>query len=141
MAGWCWRAPQLTGLSHQGIINSVRDLLNLGLILVKKGPRNSRTPNQYALNLDLTTGQLVQKFGPVQKLTSATSPKFRPVLVQKLDSLKINPIKINTIRLVLTRLHIMSVVNSPKIRSKPTRRPPDPAEPEAFTPGTSLPPP
>jgi hypothetical protein len=53
---------KLTGLSHQSIINGVGDLLELRLILVKKSPRNSRMPNQYALNLDITTGQLVKNF-------------------------------------------------------------------------------
>jgi uncharacterized phage protein (TIGR02220 family) len=86
---------KLTGLSHQGIINGVRELLKLELISVKKAPRNSRTPNQYALNLDLTIGQLVKNLDQSKYLTSLTSQKFVPVLVKKVDSLKINPIKHN----------------------------------------------
>src|SRR5262249_20628033 len=78
----------LTGLSHQGVISGVRELLKLELILVKRAPRNSRIPNQYALNLDLTTGELVKKLDRSKNLTGPTGQNFRPVLVKISDSLK-----------------------------------------------------
>jgi hypothetical protein len=81
---------KLTGLSHQGIINGVRELLKLELVLVTKGPRNSRTPNQYALNLNLETGQLVKNLDQSKNLTGPTGQKFVLVLVKKVDSLKRN---------------------------------------------------
>lgn len=142
-AGMAWQVGiggafglrKLTGLSHQGIINGVRDLLKLGLILVKKGPRNSRTPNQYALNLDLTTGQLVKNLDQSTTLTSPTSQRFRPVLVNNVYSLKIKHNKDKHTKSGAEAPSRLSVVNSSpeEIRNKPTRRPPDPAEPEAFT--------
>ena len=79
---------KLTGLSHQSIISASRELLGFGLILVKKGPRNSRTANQYALNLDLTTGGLVKNLDQSKNLSSPTSQKFRPKLVKIFDSLR-----------------------------------------------------
>ena len=79
---------QLTGLSHQGVINAVRELKKLALILVVKGPRNSRKPNEYVLNLDLTTGQLVKNLDQSKNLTSPTSLNFRPKLVKIFDSLR-----------------------------------------------------
>ena len=81
---------KLTKLSSQGVINSKRELMKLGLIIVEKGPRNSRKPNEYVLNLDLTTGQLVKNLDQSKNLSSLTSQNFRPVLVKKVDSLKIN---------------------------------------------------
>jgi len=87
---------KLTGLSHQSIISASRELLGFGLILVKKGPRNSRTANQYALNLDLTTGQLVQNLDQSKNLSSPTSLNFRPKLVKIFDSLINKGNKIHT---------------------------------------------
>jgi uncharacterized phage protein (TIGR02220 family) len=85
----------LTGLSHQGVISAVRELAGLELLLFRKGPRNSRTPNHYALNLDLTTGQLVKNLDQSKNLSSPTSQIFRPKLVKIFDSLRN---KGNTIR-------------------------------------------
>ena len=42
------KLSKLTGLSVQG-----------GLITVKRGPRNTRVSNEYALNVDVSTGQLL----------------------------------------------------------------------------------
>jgi uncharacterized phage protein (TIGR02220 family) len=82
-----------TALSRQGTLDGLKELKKLELIILKKGPRNSRTPNEYALNLDLTTGELVKNIDRSKLLTGATSPQIRPVLVQKSDSLKpiLNP--------------------------------------------------
>jgi hypothetical protein len=81
---------EITGLSRQAAIDGGRELKRLDLILVTKGPRNSRVSNAYSLNLDLTTGELVKKLDQSKKLTSATSLKSRPRLVQKVDSLNTN---------------------------------------------------
>ena len=77
-----------TGLSRQGVIDGLRELKKLDLVIITKGPRNSRVPNHYALNLNLTTGELVHGLDRSKLLTSATSPQGRPILVHNSDSLK-----------------------------------------------------
>jgi hypothetical protein len=77
-----------TGLSRQGVIDGLRELKKLDLVAITKSPRNSRVPNHYALNLNLTTGELVHSLDQSKLLTSATSPQFRPQLVHNSDSLK-----------------------------------------------------
>ena len=77
----------LAGLSTQGVLNGVRELGDL--IVVKRGPRNSRTANEYALNIDVTTGQLVNGVDQSKFLTSQKN-EARPV--NKVDSLK--PIRV-----------------------------------------------
>jgi hypothetical protein len=77
-----------TGLSRQGVIDGLRELKKMDLVIITKGPRNSRVPNHYALNLNLTTGELVHSLDQSKLLASATSPQFRPQLVHNSDSLK-----------------------------------------------------
>ena len=77
------RLMKLSGLSRQGVVNGVKDLG--GLIAIKRGPANSRVPNEYALNIDISTGELVNKLDQSTKLTSQKSA-LRPV--NKVDSLK-----------------------------------------------------
>ena len=79
----------ITGLSHQGIINGAEELTKLGLIKVKRAPRNSGVENTYFLNLDLTIGGLLQKVEYSKKLSTATSQKTRLLVVKKVDTLKI----------------------------------------------------
>jgi hypothetical protein len=79
----------ITGLSHQGIINGAEELTKLGLIKVKRGPRNSGVENTYFLNLDLTTGALLQKAEYSKNLSTATTQKSRLLVVKKVDTLKI----------------------------------------------------
>jgi uncharacterized phage protein (TIGR02220 family) len=77
-----------TGLSRQGVIDALRELKKLDLVIIAKGPRNSRIPNHYALNLNLTTGKLVHNLDQSKLLTNATSQQIRPKLVNNSDSLK-----------------------------------------------------
>jgi phage replication O-like protein O len=53
------RLRQLTGLGQQGVVNGIAELG--ALINVERGPKGSRTENEYSLNVDLSTGELVQK--------------------------------------------------------------------------------
>jgi uncharacterized phage protein (TIGR02220 family) len=82
---------KMTGLSRPSIVGAGKELTKLELILVKKSPRNSRTPNQYQLNLDLTTGQLVKNIDQLKLLPSLTSKGFLPKLVNGFNSLILNP--------------------------------------------------
>jgi hypothetical protein len=79
------RLRQLTGLGQQGVVNGIAELG--ALINVERGPKGSRTENEYSLNVDLSTGELVQKVDQSKKWTS---PKINTSLVQKVDSLKPN---------------------------------------------------
>jgi len=77
-----------TGLSRQGVIDAIQELTKLKLVLINRGPRNSRVPNSYTLNLDITTGELVHNLDQSKSLTTSTSQRRRPELVNNSDSLK-----------------------------------------------------
>jgi hypothetical protein len=77
-----------TGLSRQGVIDALRELTRLQLVEIRKAPRNTRVPNSYTLNLDITTGKLVHNLDQSKSLTSPTSQRSRPKLVNNSDSLK-----------------------------------------------------
>jgi phage replication O-like protein O len=77
------RLCDLTGLARQSVASAITDLGNL--INVERGPKNSRTENEYSLNINLSTGELVQK---VDQSKNWTSLKNITSLVQKVDSLK-----------------------------------------------------
>jgi len=51
------RLCKLSGLSRQGVVNGIKELGNL--LVVKRGPINSRVTNEYALNINISTGELV----------------------------------------------------------------------------------
>lgn len=51
------RLQRATGLSRQGVANGINGLGSL--ITIKAGPKNERVENEYALNLDIATGELV----------------------------------------------------------------------------------
>src|SRR4030095_3498854 len=74
------RLRQLTGLGQQGVVNGIAELG--ALINVERGPKGSRTENEYSLNVDLSHGALVQKVDQSKKWTS---PKINASLVQKVD--------------------------------------------------------
>jgi len=118
-----------TGLSRQGVIDGLRELKKLDLVIITKGPRNSRIPNHYALNLNLTTGELVHSLDQSKLLTSATSPQFRPQLVHNSDSLK--PRKPNKKERTESGKLIPDSLST-KSKRKLTR--PDPASLETFEP-------
>ena len=61
-----------TGLSREGVIKGIKDLGEL--ITVKPGRREIKEANEYSLNLDISTGQLVRKVDQSEKLTSQNSP-------------------------------------------------------------------
>src|SRR6185312_6080935 len=79
------RLSEITGLSIQGVLNGIEELDNL--ITVKRGPRNSRTQNEYSLNIDISTGELLNKIDQSNILTSQKNDD-RPV--KKVESLKPN---------------------------------------------------
>ena len=116
-----------TGLSRQGVIDGLRELKKLDLVIITKGPRNSRIPNHYALNLNLTTGELVHSLDQSKLLTSATSPQFRPQLVHNSDSLK--PRKPNKRESAESDKLIPDSLST-KAKRKRTRS--DPVAPQAF---------
>jgi hypothetical protein len=100
----------------------------LDLVIVTKGPRNSRIANHYALNLNLTTGRLVHNLDQSKILTSATSPQIRPQLVHNSDSLK--PKKPNKKEGTESDRLIPDSLSTKEKKRKPAR--PDPAQLEAF---------
>ena len=123
---------EITGLSRPSVVAGAQELAKIGVLLVKKSPKNSRIPNHYALNLNLTTGELVKKLNQLKKLTSLTSKGFLPKLVNRFDSLILNTR--NTIREGQAQaepsLPLLRVVKFPK-KSKPAR-PPESAQAAAF---------
>ena len=65
-----------TGLSREGVIQGTKDLGNL--LTIKRSPKNSRIANEYALNVDISSGQLVHEFDQLEHLISqVTSQKSR----------------------------------------------------------------
>ena len=108
------RLCELTGLSRPSVISGIKELGNL--VTVTRGPNNSRVENEYALNIDVATGQLVKSFDQLKNLTSQ---KNTPRLVKKVNSLK-------SIREINKTGAKTPSVSSPSRRGKkPTR--PDPA--------------
>jgi len=94
----------LTGLSREGVSNGVKALKQL--VKIKSGGKG-RGANEYSLNLDISTGQLVRISDQSEKLTSQSSAEK---VVRISDSPK--PILQNQLR-------------APKIRtSKPSRKQP-----------------
>jgi uncharacterized phage protein (TIGR02220 family) len=77
------RLAELTGLSVQSVLNGLEALE--GLVTIKRGPRNSRVQNDYALNLDISTGQLLKQFDYSNHLTSQIGEAG---LLKSVDSLK-----------------------------------------------------
>ena len=61
-----------TGLSREGVIRGIKDLR--GLITVKPGRKELKEPNEYSLNLDISTGELVNRVDQSENLTSQNSP-------------------------------------------------------------------
>ena len=76
-----------TGLSREGVSKGIKALGDL--IHVKPGARG-RGANEYSLNLDISTGQLVKKSDQSENLTSQLRPEE---VVRKVDSPK--PIRSN----------------------------------------------
>jgi hypothetical protein len=79
------KLSKLTGLSVQGVLNGTKDLG--GLIAVTRGPRNTRVSNEYALNIDVSTGQLLNE---VDQSKDLSSQKIHNRLLKRVDSLKPN---------------------------------------------------
>jgi hypothetical protein len=79
------KLSELTGLSIQGVLNGIKALGDL--IIVKHGPKNSRVQNEYALNIDITTGQLLNEIDQSKDLTNQ---KIHNRPVKKVESLKPN---------------------------------------------------
>jgi hypothetical protein len=98
------RLRQLTGLGQQGVVNGIAELG--ALINVERGPKGSRTENEYSLNVDLSTGELVQK-------VDSLKPNLKPNKKESTESDKPIPDSLPT-----------------KEKRKPTR--PDPAQVRAF---------
>jgi phage replication O-like protein O len=73
---------KVTGLSREGVNNAVKELGNL--LTVKPGTKG-RGANEYGLNVDITTGELVRKVDQSEKLTSQNRPEK---VVRKVDSPK-----------------------------------------------------
>jgi phage replication O-like protein O len=85
------KLSELTGLSRPAVVGGIKELGEL--LTVKHGPKNSRTSNEYALNIDIATGGLVKKFNQSKNLTSQENEpelvkKFNQRLVKKVNSLK-----------------------------------------------------
>jgi uncharacterized phage protein (TIGR02220 family) len=59
---------RITGLTRQGVIKGIKALGNL--ITVKRSEKNSRVPNEYSLNIDISTGELVNELDWSTKVTS-----------------------------------------------------------------------
>jgi hypothetical protein len=79
------KLSKLTGLSVQGVLNGTKELG--GLIAVTRGPRNTRVSNEYALNIDVSTGQLLNEIDQSKDLSSQ---KIHNRLLKRVDSLKPN---------------------------------------------------
>src|SRR5262245_48904595 len=79
------KLSRLTGLSVQGVLNGIKELGNL--ITVIRAPRNSRVSNEYALNIDVSTGQLLNE---VDSSKDLSSQKIHNRLLKKVESLKPN---------------------------------------------------
>jgi hypothetical protein len=62
------RLQRATGLSRQGVANGINGLGSL--VTIKAGPKNERVENEYALNLDIATGELVNGVDWSTNLTS-----------------------------------------------------------------------
>lgn len=77
------RLCKLSGLSRQGVVDGTKELGNL--LVVKRGPINSRVANEYALNIDVSTGELVNQ---IDQSVILTSQQNTVGLVNKVDSLK-----------------------------------------------------
>jgi hypothetical protein len=85
------RLETATGLSRQGVANGLNgpgDLIN-----IKRGPKNERIENEYALNLDVATGQLINE---IDQTTNLTRQRRVNGLFNEVDSLKPNESKPNT---------------------------------------------
>jgi hypothetical protein len=79
------KLSKLTGLSVQGVLNGTKELG--GLIAVTRGPTNTRVSNEYALNIDVSTGQLLNEIDQSKDLSSQ---KIHNRLLKRVDSLKPN---------------------------------------------------
>lgn len=77
------RLQKATALSRQAVANGINGLGNL--ITIKSGRKNERVENEYSLNLDIATGELVNELDPSTNLTSQRRVKR---LVNEVDSLK-----------------------------------------------------
>ena len=77
------RLCALTGLSTPSVASGIRELGDL--ITINKGPKNSHIQNEYSLNLDVGSGQLLKKFNRLKNLTGKET-LLEPV--KKLNSLK-----------------------------------------------------
>lgn len=73
---------RITGLSRQGVVDGVAAL---GSLLSIKPGAKGRGANEYSLNLDVSTGQLVNHF---DQSTNLTSQKRSREVVNKVDSSK-----------------------------------------------------
>lgn len=87
-----------TGLSRPAVIKGIKELGEL--VMLKHAPQNSRIPNEYGLNINISTGELINNFDWLKKLTSQESKpelvkKVNQRLVKKVDSLKPNKSKPN----------------------------------------------
>jgi phage replication O-like protein O len=71
---------KVTGLSREGVNNAVKELGNL--LTVKPGAKG-RGANEYSLNVDISTGELVRKVDQSEKLTSQNRAEK---VVRKVDS-------------------------------------------------------
>jgi hypothetical protein len=107
----------------QGVLNGTKELG--GLIAVTRGPRNTRVSNEYALNIDVSTGQLLNEIDQSKDLSSQ---KIHNKLLKRVDSLKPN-LKPNKKESTESDKLIPDSLSTKKKR-KLTR--PDPAVLEAF---------
>jgi len=81
-----------TGLSRQGVVNGLRDLDNL--VIIRPGKQGVGA-NEYALNLDISTGQLVKNVdqsvvNDIDQSKNLTSQSRHKKVVNKVDPSKEN---------------------------------------------------
>jgi phage replication O-like protein O len=84
---------KVTGLSREGVRQAVKELGDMLMLTIKPGARG-KGANEYSLNIDISTGELVRKVDQSEKLTMQVgSQKSRLFQIKSKESIAYRPKK------------------------------------------------